>query len=211
VAAPAKFPASRRCREAGRGARAARRRGELNSGATGRSGSPWWLLYGGRPEGIGAEGVADGRWRLVVGAGRRPGDARGGADVAGGGPVWAGAAEALGGSGAAPVALFGVSARRQGGWLGTLRWRRRPWRNCSGAQGAAVGLGRRRLISRARRAEERGGTKRVERRGEVSGVELTADKGGRGRGWSAAHVEAVLHGRRVEVGGRWRGRAWRAQ
>jgi hypothetical protein len=31
----------------GRGARAARRRGELNSGATGRSGSPWWLLYGG--------------------------------------------------------------------------------------------------------------------------------------------------------------------
>jgi hypothetical protein len=45
----------------------------------------------------------------------------------------------------------------------------------------------------------------VEQRGEVFGVELAADKGGRGRGWSAAHVEAVLHGRRVEVGGRWRG------
>jgi hypothetical protein len=154
-----------------------------------------------------------GDWLLGREGVRRPGDARGGADVAGGGPVRAGAAEALGGSGAAPVALFGVSARQLGGWLGTLRWRRRPWRNCSGAQGAAVGLGRRRLISRTRRAEERGGTKRVERRGEVSDVELTADKGGRGRGrgWSAAHVEAVLHGRRVEVGGRWRGRAWRAQ
>jgi hypothetical protein len=47
--------------------------------------------------------------------------------------------------------------------------------------------------------------KRMERRGEVFGVELTADKSGRGRGWSAAHVELVLRGRRVEVGGRWRG------
>jgi hypothetical protein len=35
---------------------------------------------------------------------RRSGGARGGAGVAGGGPVWAGVAEALGGSGAAPVA-----------------------------------------------------------------------------------------------------------
>jgi hypothetical protein len=42
---------------------------------------------------------------------RRPGGARGGADVAGGGPVQVGVVEALGGSGAAPVALFGVSAR----------------------------------------------------------------------------------------------------
>jgi hypothetical protein len=47
--------------------------------------------------------------------------------------------------------------------------------------------------------------KRVEQRGEVFGVELVADKGGRGRGWSAAHVEAVLHGWRVEVGERWHG------
>jgi hypothetical protein len=92
--------------------------------------------------------------------------------------VRAGVTEALGGSGAASIALFGVSARRQGGWLGTGRWRRRPWHSCLGSQGAAVGLGRRRLISRARRAEERGGTKRVERRGEVFGVELAADKGG---------------------------------
>jgi hypothetical protein len=44
----------------------------------------------------------------------------------------------------------------------------------------------------------------VEQRGEVFGVELVADKGGRGQGWSAAHVEAVLHGWRVEVDGRWR-------
>jgi hypothetical protein len=136
---------------------------------------------------------------------RRLGGARGGADVAGGGPVRAGITEALGGSGVAPVALFGVSARRQGGWLGTGRWRRRPWRSCSNAQGAVVGLDRRQLISRARRAEERGGTKSVERRGDVFRVELAADKGGRGRGWSAAHVEAVLHGRRVEVDGRWCG------
>jgi hypothetical protein len=66
---------------------------------------------GSRSEGIGAEGMAGGRWRAGVGAGRRPGGARGGADVVRGGPVWAGIAEALGGSGAAPVALFGVSAR----------------------------------------------------------------------------------------------------
>jgi hypothetical protein len=59
---------------------------------------------GGRSEGISAEAHR-------VGAGRRPGGARGDADVVGGGPVWAGIAEALGGSGAAPVALFGVSAR----------------------------------------------------------------------------------------------------
>jgi hypothetical protein len=159
-------------------------------------------MVGGRPE-----AVAGGRWRPVVGAGRRPTSGRcsGCADVAGGGPVQAGVAEALGGSGAAPVALFSVSARRQGGWLGTRRWRRRLWRSCSGAQGAVVGLGRRRLISRMRRAEDRGGTKRVERRGEVFGVELAADMGGRGRGWSAVHVEAVLHGRHVEVGGRWHG------
>jgi hypothetical protein len=31
---------------------------------------------GGRPEGIGAEGVAGGRWRPVVGAGRRPASGR---------------------------------------------------------------------------------------------------------------------------------------
>jgi hypothetical protein len=66
---------------------------------------------GGGAERIGAEGVVDGRWRPVVGVGRRPGGARGGADVAGGGPVRAGVMEALGGSGAAPVALFGASAR----------------------------------------------------------------------------------------------------
>jgi hypothetical protein len=139
---------------------------------------------GGRPEGM-------------------AGGARGGADVAGRGPVRAGVAEALDGSGTAPVALFGVSARRQGGWLRTGKWRRRPWHSCSGAQGAAVRPGRRWLSSRARRAEERGGTNRMEREGETLGVELTADKGGRGR--SAAHVEVVLHGRCVGVGGRWRG------
>jgi hypothetical protein len=36
-------------------------------------------------------------------------------------------------------------------------------------------------------------------RGKVLGVKLAVDKGGRGR--NAAHVEAVLHGRRVEVAG----------
>jgi hypothetical protein len=83
--------------------------------------------------------VAGGRllgWEGV----RRPGGAQGGVDVAGGGPVQTGIAEALGGSGIAPIALFDVSARRQGGWLRTGRWRRRPWCSCSGAQGAAVGL-----------------------------------------------------------------------
>jgi hypothetical protein len=39
----------------------------------------------------------------------------------------------------------------------------------------------------------------VEQRGEVFGVELTADKGRRGRGWSAAHIEV---GRRRGDGGR---------
>jgi hypothetical protein len=144
------------------------------------------------PEGIGAEGMAGGHWRPGVGAGRRPGGARGGADVAGGGPMRAGVAEALGGSGTAPVALFSVSARQQGGWLGTGRWRRRLWRNCSGAQGAEVRPDRWRLSSRARRAEERGGTNRIEREGEALRVELATDKGG--RGWSAVHVEVVLHG-----------------
>jgi hypothetical protein len=52
-----------------------------------------------------------GGWLLGQEGVRRPGGARGGADVAGGGPVWVGVAEALGGSGAAPVALFGISAR----------------------------------------------------------------------------------------------------
>jgi hypothetical protein len=42
----------------------------------------------------------------------------------------------------------------------------------------------------------------MEREGEALRVELAADKDGRGR--SAAHVEVVLHGRRVELGGRWR-------
>jgi hypothetical protein len=35
--------------------------------------------------------------------------------------------------------------------------------------------------------------------GKVLGVKLAVDTGGRGR--NAAHVEAVLHGRRVEVAG----------
>jgi hypothetical protein len=39
----------------------------------------------------------------------------------------------------------------------------------------------------------------VEQRGEVFNVELAADKGGRGRGWSAAHVEVA---RRRGDGGR---------
>jgi hypothetical protein len=95
-------------------------------------------VVAGRLEGIGAEGMVGGRWWAGVGAGRRSGGARGGADVAGGGLVQAGIAEALGGSDVAPVALFGVSARRHGGWLRAGRWRRCPWRSCSGAQRAAV-------------------------------------------------------------------------
>jgi hypothetical protein len=43
----------------------------------------------------------------------------------------------------------------------------------------------------------------MEREEEALGVELAVDKGGRGQ--SAAHVEVVLHGRHVVVGGRWRG------
>jgi hypothetical protein len=161
------------------------------------------MAVGGRLEGIGAEGMAGGRWRLGVGAGRHPCGARGGADVAGGGLMRAGIAEALGDCGAALVALFGVSARQQVGWLRTGRWRRRLWRNCSGAQGTAVRRGRWWLSSRARRVVERGGTNKMEREGEALGVELATDKGGRGR--RAAHVEVVLHGRRVGVGGRWHG------
>jgi hypothetical protein len=57
----------------------------------------------------------------------------------------------------------------------------------------------------ARRAEERGGMNRMEREGEALSVELATDKVGRGR--SAAHVEVVLHGQRVVVGGRWRDNA----
>jgi hypothetical protein len=57
----------------------------------------WPVVAGGRL--LGREGV------------QRPGGARGGADMAGGGPVRAGITKALGGSGAAPVALFGVSAQ----------------------------------------------------------------------------------------------------
>jgi hypothetical protein len=85
----------------------------LRRWAVGRRGSArrgWPAVAGGRV--LGREGV------------RRPGGARGGADVAGGEPVRVGVVEALGGSGVAPVALFGVSARRQGGWLRTGRWRR---------------------------------------------------------------------------------------
>jgi hypothetical protein len=44
--------------------------------------------------------------------------------------------------------------------------------------------------------------------GKALGVKLAMDKGGRGR--SVAHVEAVLHGRRVEVVRR-HGHAWRAR
>jgi hypothetical protein len=40
----------------------------------------------------------------------RPSGAQGGADKAGGGPVWAGVSEALGGGGTAPVAPFGTFA-----------------------------------------------------------------------------------------------------
>jgi hypothetical protein len=54
--------------------------------------------------------------------------------------------------------------------------------------------------SRGMRRHEESGTKRGSLRRE-----LAVDKGGRGRGWSAAHMEAVLHDRRVEVGGRWHG------
>jgi hypothetical protein len=45
----------------------------------------------------------------------------------------------------------------------------------------------------------------MEWEGEALGVELAADKGG--RGWSATHMEVVLHGRRMEVGRRWHGGA----
>jgi hypothetical protein len=68
------IPASRRRGGSRSGARAARRHGELNSGATGRSGSPRRLLYGGGWSAGGDQrgGVAGGRWRLGVRAGRRP-------------------------------------------------------------------------------------------------------------------------------------------
>jgi hypothetical protein len=56
------IPASQQRGGSGSGARAARRRGELNSGATGRSGSLRWLLYDGG-QSVGGEQ----RW------GRRPG------------------------------------------------------------------------------------------------------------------------------------------
>jgi hypothetical protein len=56
----------------------------------------WPAVAGGRV--LGWEGV------------RCPGGAQGGADEAGGGPVRAAIAEAPGGGGAAPVALFSASA-----------------------------------------------------------------------------------------------------
>jgi hypothetical protein len=46
--------------------------------------------------------------------------------------------------------------------------------------------------------------------GKVLGVKLAVDKGRRGRSASATHVEAVLHGRRMEVARR-RGRAWQVR
>jgi hypothetical protein len=67
--------------------------------AVGRRGSAWrwWpAVTGGRV--LGRGGV------------QHPDGAQGGADEAGRGPVWAGVVEALGGSGAAPVAPFSASA-----------------------------------------------------------------------------------------------------
>jgi hypothetical protein len=55
---------------------------------------------------------------------------------------------------------------------------------------------------RMRRHEENGAG------GKVLSVKLAVDKDGRGQ--NATHVEAVLHGRHVEVARR-RGRAWRAR
>jgi hypothetical protein len=77
---------------------------------------------------------------------RHSGGARGGAGVAGGGPVWADIVEALGGSDAASVAPLRrlcfdekvVSLGLKGG---------------GGARGAVVWLGRQRLSSRVWRAE----------------------------------------------------------
>jgi hypothetical protein len=90
---------------------------------------------------------------------RRPGGAQGGADEAGGGSVRAGIAKALGGGGAALVGPFGTSASM----TMELAW---GWKveeapmaqllGCSRRSGTARS-GRRRLSSRTRRAEERGG------------------------------------------------------
>jgi hypothetical protein len=71
----------------------------------------WWWVVGRRGSAWrGWPAVAGGRLLGREGV-QRPGGAWGGADVAGGGPVRAGVTKALGGSGAAPVTLFGVSAR----------------------------------------------------------------------------------------------------
>jgi hypothetical protein len=68
--------------------------------------------------------------------------AQDGVDEAGGGPTWAGITEALGGG----QRSFSSTLRRHCfddetglAWAG--RWRRRPCRSYSGAQGAAARLG----------------------------------------------------------------------
>jgi hypothetical protein len=120
-------------------------------------GSPWRLLDGGGRSAEGDRRGGDGRRSLAAGcwggkvSGAR-GDAWGGAAVAGGGPVRADVAEALGGSGAAPVAslrrlcfddkVVGLGLEGGGGARGA-----------TARGGAVVWLSRRQLSSRAWRAE----------------------------------------------------------
>jgi hypothetical protein len=59
--------ASQRWGGSGSSARAARQRGELNSGATGRSGSPRRLLYGGGRSAGGDRRGGGGWWSLAAG------------------------------------------------------------------------------------------------------------------------------------------------
>jgi hypothetical protein len=165
------------------------------------------MAVGGQPEGIGVERVADGRWWPVVGAGRR--------SVSGWCSGWCRRGQRRTSAGW----RHGGSWRQRRSSDSSLRhlcsmtrWLAQDWKveealvaqllGCSRhngrAQSTAANLMR--SASRETRQHKESGTERGSLRRE-----LAADKGGRGRGWSATHVEAVLHDRRVEVGGRWHG------
>jgi hypothetical protein len=114
--------------------------------------------------------------------------AQDGVDEARGGPAWAGITEALGGG----WHSFGSTLRRNcfddamgPAWAG--RWRRRPWRSCSGAQGAVAWPGRWRhgkaecsvaILARRRAERKRRGTQ--PRRGSYVGIRTRHARGGGG-------------------------------
>jgi hypothetical protein len=77
-----------------------------------------------------------------------------------------------------------------------------PHGGCSGGRRGGPRHGARAAAERQREVEEQSGLGAgSEWRNLVSPRRESRDKGG--RGWSAAHMEVVLHGRCMGVGGRW--------